>query len=134
MRVTFKIDPTDREDDILRHDIQTWLQYHGTRDKWQISEEDDFEGMTELTVDFRDPLDEADFRLWRGSSRSEVLMRWREIGQPQAKLGDGTRTAKLNGQSNDAPTQQRPVRPTDVLKQMRDARAGRRTALMRSTT
>jgi hypothetical protein len=69
MRVTFKIDPTDREDDILRHDIQTWLHYHGTRDEWQISEEDDFEGMTELTVDFRDPLDEADFRLWRGIGR-----------------------------------------------------------------
>ena len=69
MRVTFKIDPTDRGDDILRHDIQMWLRYHGTRDEWKISEEDDFEGMTELTVDFRDPLDEADFRLWRGIGR-----------------------------------------------------------------
>jgi hypothetical protein len=58
-------------------------------------------------------------------------MRWREIGRPQTKRGDG---GNLRGQSNDGPTQQRPVRPTDVLKQMRDARAGRRTALMRSTT
>lgn len=69
MRVTFKIDPTNHEDDILHHDIQTWLRYHGTRDEWQISAEDDFEGVTELTVDFRDPLDEADFRLWRGICR-----------------------------------------------------------------
>ncbi len=61
-------------------------------------------------------------------------MRWRQIERPQTKLGDGTKPAILRGQSNDGPTQQRPVRPTDVLKQMRDARAGRRTALMRSAT
>jgi hypothetical protein len=40
-------------------------------------------------------------------------MRWREIGRPQTKRGDGTKPANLRGRSNDAPTQQRPVRPTD---------------------
>jgi hypothetical protein len=69
MRVAFTIDPTSRADDILRHDIQAWLHYHGTRDKWHISEEDDFDGLRLLTLHFCNPLDEADFRLWRDIGR-----------------------------------------------------------------
>lgn len=55
-------------------------------------------------------------------------MRWREIGRPQANLGDGTR-AKLNGQPNDDTA--RGKNRTDVLKPMREVRVARRAALMR---
>ena len=61
-------------------------------------------------------------------------MRWREIGQPQTKLGDGTKPAKLGDQSNDDLARRKLVCPTDVLKQMRDVRVARRATLMRPAT
>jgi hypothetical protein len=64
MRVTLSIDPTDYQANTLRQDIQTFLHYHA-RKECNVREEMDFDGLTLLTVEFRDPLDAADFKLWR---------------------------------------------------------------------
>jgi hypothetical protein len=64
MRVTLSIDPTNYQADTLRQDVQTFLHCHA-RKECNVSEEMDFDGLTLLTVKFRDPLDAADFKLWR---------------------------------------------------------------------
>jgi hypothetical protein len=68
MRVTLKIDLTDRANDQLRFDIQTWLQQFA-RDQWRTSEAEDIDGLKLLTFDFRNPLDAVDFPQWRGIGR-----------------------------------------------------------------
>lgn len=73
MRVSFLMDGIDRRTDTLLHDIQTWIQFF-SRACCQLHEEDvedeDNANLTLLTVEFLDPLDAADFWLWRGISRN----------------------------------------------------------------
>ncbi len=68
MPVSFLMDCNDRRNGKLRHDIQTWLHFF-SRSVCDIHEEgmDDEDGgnATRLIVEFRDPLDEAEFWLWR---------------------------------------------------------------------
>jgi hypothetical protein len=73
MNVSFLIDESDRQTGLLLHDINTWLHFYA-RSGWRMIEEDvDDDGdttaqLTRLTVDFRDPLDAADFWRWRDIS------------------------------------------------------------------
>ncbi len=68
MRATVTMHPTSDGTESLRHDIKTFLQLPA-RDQRQVREEDDCDGLTLLTVDFRDPLDASDFKLWRNIGR-----------------------------------------------------------------
>lgn len=68
MRVTLTIDPADRRTEAIRHDVTTFLT-HIARDQWHTSEDVDLDGVTDLTADFRDPLDAADFQRWREVAR-----------------------------------------------------------------
>lgn len=68
MRVTLKIDLTDRANDQIRFDIQTWLQLFA-RDQWRTIETEDIDGLKLLTFEFRDPLDAVDFQRWRSIGR-----------------------------------------------------------------
>ena len=65
MRVIFEVDPASHIDDIIRHDFQMWLHFHGVRDTWRITEMDDFDGKKLLTVHFNNSLDAMDFWQWR---------------------------------------------------------------------
>jgi hypothetical protein len=72
MPISFLMDGSnDRRNGKLRHDIQTWLHFY-SRSVCEIHQEgvDDEDGanLIRLTVEFRDPRDEADFWLWRGIS------------------------------------------------------------------
>jgi hypothetical protein len=68
MRATVTMNPTSYGTASLRHDIKPFLQFP-PRDQYQVREEDDFDGLTLLRVDFRDPLDASDFKLWRNIGR-----------------------------------------------------------------
>ncbi len=71
MSISFLMECNDHRTSNLLHDIQTWLHLF-SRSVCEIHEEgvdvEDEAGLTRLTVEFRDPLDEADFWLWRGIS------------------------------------------------------------------
>ena len=71
MPISFLIDGKDRRVASLRNDIQTWLHFL-SRSACEVNEEavdvEDGADLTRLTVEFCDPLDEADFWLWRGIS------------------------------------------------------------------
>ena len=71
MRVSFLMDGNDRRSGKLRHDIHTWLHFF-SRSVCEIHEvgvdDEDGGNATRLIVEFRDPLDEVDFWLWRGIS------------------------------------------------------------------
>ncbi len=64
MRITIEIDPSSYRSSELLYDIQAFLHFMA-RDRWQITEDEDFDGCTLLTVDFRDPVDAADFQMYR---------------------------------------------------------------------
>jgi hypothetical protein len=64
MRATVTMNPTSDGTESLRHGIRTFLQFP-TCEQCQVGEEDDFDGLTLLTVDFRDPSDADDCKLWR---------------------------------------------------------------------
>jgi len=68
MRVTLKINSNDSGNELLRFDIQTWLQLFA-RDQWRTSEAEDIDGSELLTFEFRDPLDAVDFQRWRSIDR-----------------------------------------------------------------
>ena len=68
MRERLIIDPSCNRPDIIHQGVCTWLGRH-TRDKWKISEDDDFDGRTVVTVDLIDLMDAADFRQWRSTAR-----------------------------------------------------------------
>ena len=70
MRMALEIDPSNLRSAALRADIQNFLRFMA-RGQWRISEEEDFDGAVLLTLDFRDPLDAADFQRW-GDIRRHV--------------------------------------------------------------
>jgi hypothetical protein len=61
MRVTVIIDPADDQYDTMLYDIQTFLHFQ-TRGSWTINEKKDCDRRAVLTIDFRDPSDEHNFR------------------------------------------------------------------------
>ena len=73
MRETLIIDPSYDRPDLVRRDITTWLK-HRTRNRWKITEDEDWDGRTVVTVNFSDSMDAADFRQWRISA-SHILRR-----------------------------------------------------------
>ena len=65
MREEIIIDPDCRHPDVVRHDILTRAHFQ-TRGLVSFKKEEDIDGRTILTVEFRDPLDADDFRSWLG--------------------------------------------------------------------
>jgi hypothetical protein len=68
MRERVIIDPSYPRPYVICQDVRTWLQRH-TPDQWKISENDDFDGRTVITVSFIDSIDAAEFRQWRSTVR-----------------------------------------------------------------
>ena len=61
MRVRVIIDPAHDQYDTVLYDVRTFLHFQ-VSGYWTISEKEDFDGRTVLTIDFSDPWDEYNLK------------------------------------------------------------------------